>query len=238
MCCRTRQHILERTLYSDCNSLCNRALTLEHFCQAFHAPSRQAPRSALKLDKLNRAPVAGSGPAPSATPSKTPLRQLPQHAAKTAPSPEPARGHGGQALNPLANRPGLSGEERGNPMRTGLQPLANTPGAGSEWATKGVQGGRQGGKQHGGRLAGLPSRSDSSGVGRASGGGVGGAMAVEAAKRDRTMAELKKDMGGRGGKGGGAGGAVKGSRKQFSSGSESGTVDLLKRRLYREYFVW
>jgi hypothetical protein len=84
-------------------------------------------------------------------------------------------------------------------MRTGLQPLANTPGAGSEWATKGVQGGRQGGKQHGGRLAGLPSRSDSSGVGGASGGGVGGAMAVEAAKRDRTMAELKKDMGGRGG---------------------------------------
>jgi hypothetical protein len=117
--------------YSDSNRLCNRPLTVEHFCQAFHAPSRQAPRSAMKLDKLNRAPVAGSGPAPSATPSKTPLRQLPQHAARMASSPEPARVHGGQALNPLANRPGLSAEERGSPMRTGsLLPLANTPGAG------------------------------------------------------------------------------------------------------------
>ena len=59
--------------------------------EAFHAPARQAPRSALKLNKLSHTPVPGSGPTPSATPSKTPLRQLPQHAARAAPSPEPAR---------------------------------------------------------------------------------------------------------------------------------------------------
>lgn len=141
---------------------------------AFHTPARQAPRSTLKLEKLNHSGAQGANAAytkPKAV--KPALRQLSHHPDDKRGTPaldhaNPNRGSGG--LEPLGDRHMLAGGEGGASRAGagGLQPLAphhiggggnsGRGGAGSAWTSPGSQAHGSGGKQLGGRLAGLPPR--------------------------------------------------------------------------------
>ena len=139
----------------------------------------------------------------------TPLGHV--HPYEDTPSPAGARA----GLDPLANKTpgsGWGGGDRG-PAGNRLTP---TQGGGG----KGGAGG-SGAKQHGGRLAGLPTRSEEK-AGSGSRGEGGGSSTGTRSKHEKTMSALKQDMQKAHRK------AAASSRKQFSSqsGSESGTDAL------------